>query len=490
MTVRRFIGFALLAFLGVAAAVQIWYGRSWFLTNRAVYLMNQRNWDAAGEQLTRVLDLEPDNSKARRLKAWVALNTARYREAESTLSGVPRSAEVAYDLGICAFQSGRNAEAASLFRSIPAIPGRLSSAQRQIAEAASAILAGLPTSGLGEKPQSSLDPVDAMLFAALRGREGMQMFLFEPARESLNRAIDLDDKSTETAFLAATANIVMGLYSKAREIVDQTDGQPAYYQALARNLSEIADSVATGTMTIDESAKKDLSLYSLRLGGLWCRLRSLDRATTNSDLLKLLSDVEGFQNRKDDVVLGLIRAETLEHLGRFPQAFEQYATLHARNPSYSLRLRMEALNPELALNKEGERGGGGLDPRSAWFFKTDFATTGGEIRSNYLAFFTNGEAAATYTCPADGNYILYVVARGDDAFGLWPLVEVTIDGQSAQNIYVAREGWDCYPLRAWLTKGTHLIKMKYVNNSVRLFSDAEDRNFYLRELVISPLGAN
>jgi hypothetical protein len=64
------------------------------------------------------------------------------------------------------------------------------------------------------------------------------------------------------------------------------------------------------------------------------------------------------------------------------------------------------------------------------------------------------------------------------------MLDVKVNGNWAGNIYVNREGWDCYTTEIPLAKGLNRIEVSYTNNLTRIVDSTEDRNFYLKSLYI------
>ena len=79
-----------------------------------------------------------------------------------------------------------------------------------------------------------------------------------------------------------------------------------------------------------------------------------------------------------------------------------------------------------------------------------------------------------------GDGSVEVVACGSQAAGVFPIVEIRIDGKPVGQVQLASTAWRPYPLQLELTQGTHELALAFTNDYNR---DGEDRNVMLDKAV-------
>lgn len=84
---------------------------------------------------------------------------------------------------------------------------------------------------------------------------------------------------------------------------------------------------------------------------------------------------------------------------------------------------------------------------------------------------------------AAGRYAAEVVASGTQAAGVYPLVEVRLDGKALGQVQLNAGSWRSYRLPIGLPAGKHQLELAFVNDFNR---DGEDRNLMLDRIVIAP----
>jgi len=97
----------------------------------------------------------------------------------------------------------------------------------------------------------------------------------------------------------------------------------------------------------------------------------------------------------------------------------------------------------------------------------------------------SGEIWQTFPVPATGRYALDLLARGEAAGGIWPIVEIYFDGKKTGDLYINSPVWDLFEIHLPLSAGMHWLRILYVNNAVE--SDVKgDRNLYLDKVIVRP----
>jgi tetratricopeptide (TPR) repeat protein len=477
--------------LAAFAAWEAWSLRRVFLVNKGRYLVHQEKWDEAA----RLLDRAPatgDNATARALLlAKVALNRGDPGEAIRLLEPEPDSAQRHFLAGLSFYMTGREREAAGRFRESALAPDGLSPWTRTVAAAAAETLDGRA----GVAPPAVLDPlatpVERMFAAAIRGRAWYNAGRLEDAAEPLESAVTFGDRNASTRAACAATLAALGESARAQRIADMEEGGTPIYPLVVREAVRLADSMATHTLS-EQSASWAVDRHRrLHLAELWALARA------GRDALPSTAPLAAARLRARQILadyprsLGaaLFEGEILESMGDLREAFAFYEGTLAWQPCYTTLLRMRDL----------AGGAPGIAAQAAAFLSPprvlvvvnaeEAATTSTTLRGGGLCFYRNASATLEFEIPAEGEYEVTLVARGDRAFGLSPLVIAQLDGAKAAEFYIARDGWDCYPLRRTMKPGRHALQLDYVNNSERLRSDQEDRNFYLEAVIISRPGA-
>ncbi|MCR4412759.1 MAG: hypothetical protein NUV77_10080, partial [Thermoguttaceae bacterium] len=95
----------------------------------------------------------------------------------------------------------------------------------------------------------------------------------------------------------------------------------------------------------------------------------------------------------------------------------------------------------------------------------------------------NGYVKTPIQVAAAGRYVVELVAAGTPAAGVFPLVEIHLDGQKAGRVQLASRSWRSYPMTLDLPAGRHELSLHFVND---YSSAAEDRNLMLDKAAFYP----
>ncbi len=87
--------------------------------------------------------------------------------------------------------------------------------------------------------------------------------------------------------------------------------------------------------------------------------------------------------------------------------------------------------------------------------------------------------------PKTGEYFISVRGRGAPLAGVYPQIEITIDGRPAGGVAMAGEQWGSYALYARVKKGRRMLRLAFVNDAWAPEKN-EDRNAWLDRVVIGP----
>lgn len=490
MKVRSFLFLGFLAALAAFGAVQLWSLRATFLNNRVVYLMHQQKWKEAQEQLSQASEVDPQNPRSRFLMARLAMHLGHHEQAQRLLGQLAPTAQVEYNLGVNAYEQNDQAQALAHFRNaLAAKDATLPAALVELTRAAVQQLSS------GSMPQEQLDldqqqAVERMIGSSLKGRELFARGRYEQAREQLEQALELNDSNRRTRELACATNAILGNFDQAQMFADYAPTSASLYRHMVKELTSISEQSTTNAVSMDEALRSFDVQHRLRTAIAWGKTQLAAAKPTSKTIAEARISINDLASRAPyDLRLQLMQARFLEQLEQLPEAYRHYRALFVRQPNYSVLLRLQELAgeswPEL---KDASAQLLSAPQVVACVRAEQMESSETLLRRNYLAFLQNAGTRIEVPIAAAGEYDLDLVARGDRAFGLSPLVSVHIDGKSAGKIYVAREGWDCYSMRTFLTVGTHTVQIEYINDSERLLSPEEDRNFYLQALIVSGAG--
>ncbi len=125
--------------------------------------------------------------------------------------------------------------------------------------------------------------------------------------------------------------------------------------------------------------------------------------------------------------------------------------------------------------------GGEFPPRLGVLFECERMTPQPGMR-----FFTNTGSHAAMACngfletpiqiAAATRYTMELVASGTPAAGVYPLVEVSLDGKALGKIQLTTGQWRSYYLDLDLPQGKHVLRLAFVND---FSTGGEDRNLNL-----------
>ena len=101
---------------------------------------------------------------------------------------------------------------------------------------------------------------------------------------------------------------------------------------------------------------------------------------------------------------------------------------------------------------------------------------------------TNGTIRGPIHVAVAGRYTMELTARGTQLDGIYPLVEIHLDGQEQQQqqerlgqVQIASDHWRSYPLSVQLPEGTHELSLSFVNDANR--PGEADRNVMYDRMV-------
>jgi tetratricopeptide (TPR) repeat protein len=107
------------------------------------------------------------------------------------------------------------------------------------------------------------------------------------------------------------------------------------------------------------------------------------------------------------------------------------------------------------------------------------------------ALVSNGVAQTTMETPEDGVYLLTVIARGEPAGRIWPLMYVRIDDSELQAFYVNSRERRAYSTAINVQRGSHTIEIAFANDMVvKVGGKEEDSNLFIERVLLLSIPPN
>lgn len=99
-------------------------------------------------------------------------------------------------------------------------------------------------------------------------------------------------------------------------------------------------------------------------------------------------------------------------------------------------------------------------------------------------FATNGYIEADVIFASSGNYRFEVLARGAPAEGIYPILELRIDGKAVGKVELKGWGWQRRAVTSYVEEGRHKAAIAFVND-LWLPEKGEDRNAFVHSILIT-----
>ena len=476
-----------------------WMLRGVFQENHARFLLNQNKTSEAAEVVQAVRAAKPSDESAALLQARVFLASHATKSARNLLGDLKPSTERAWLMALVEYLDG-NDQAAVALLTPAAPPTPLSSAannrpapnappQHPWAAAVVAMLTNLapPASAMPTRPTHA--GVELMLHHSMAGRVALAERKWAEASRELGLAVNHGDTNPGTLVALAVARAALGRLNDAQEVADTHQWTADNFDQAVQLATTLRSASLTNVLALDDALDAGMDRRRLEGVRLWAMARKADSAaeTTPSLRTDVIAELDqALVTFPRHAIPSVLRAELLESTGRLADAYAQYEELQQWLPTLSVALRLRTLAGEgLPAPGQIDWDQWGFSEPDGVLTPSDFTTDNAVVRPSFLAFFRESQASADFTTTAPGAYEITLLARGDRAFGLGPRVALKVDDEPIGQIYIAAEGWDCYPMKVHVKEGRHKISVHFENNSERLPSDAEDRNFYLHSIILT-----
>ncbi|MEN6645554.1 MAG: glycoside hydrolase family 2 TIM barrel-domain containing protein [Armatimonadia bacterium] len=93
-----------------------------------------------------------------------------------------------------------------------------------------------------------------------------------------------------------------------------------------------------------------------------------------------------------------------------------------------------------------------------------------------------GYISARIRCLDAGRYAFQIVARGTPLKGVYPVVEMSVDGKVVGQVETKSDGWWAFPLTVDMAEGTHEIRFAYINDE---YQPPENRDLWISRIEIA-----
>ncbi|GIX44955.1 MAG: hypothetical protein KatS3mg130_1363 [Candidatus Sumerlaea sp.] len=457
----------------------------WLILNKAQFLINQQKWTEAQTLIESVDRPGEVAGRAARLLATVNMHTGRFREALELLSYQPRVASVVFDQAICLYELDQEDQAREAFREVCQKVEELPEPLQMLAVAGSAILGGEVLAFEEEMPEG-LPRAYRIVWHSLQARAAFQMLHLEKALDLARIALSRGDQNNRTRRIALALAAMRGDFALAQSYADALEQPVPLLQQALSEMVELETHVTTKSISVEVAQAILKQRREIARGKAWVLSQLGQRQPQTTGVEVALEWVQRvLETNPEDLLTGLLTADLLAALHREREAYAWLQSLLARMQVYRVYVRARDLAGEPLDNLEEQELFGDYSRIVKWVSAEELVTTGGIAKEQYLAFYTRGECGFEFEAPATGIYRISVTAKGDCAFGLCPRVKVWADDHPLEEIYIAREGWDCYSIARSLERGKHLIRLEYINNSERLLSKEEDRNLYIHNVIVT-----
>jgi hypothetical protein len=456
------------------------------MTNKGIYLALQGNYHDAEAQLDYVVTARPENMRARHALAQVELDLGNYGVAQSIYHGLAKDTQKLLGEAICYYETDREDLAAEMLaQAREEAAAHKNEPARELVEWAPEILRGqkAPTEFLNLNVEA-LPRAQRMFALSLQSRVATVLGKLRTALRTASEAIELGDRNSRSRRLAIILAAAAKDFTRAQYFADTAGQHKIDWDAVKAEIRLADEHVSTRSIALPATDLLELRRLALRGARAWAlRAQAGDTMETAPLIHARALAASLLRDAPLDVSYLLLAAQIAEEAGDPAEAYRLLCAWSKGRESYAVRLRSAELAGEpleAALEEFAD-----VPTLVAMIGTDDLVLTGGSLRRGVAAFYEAGMCGARVEVPDNGEYFIVLTARGDRAFGLSPLVACRVDGKKLCDIYIAQENWASYPVAVNLTAGTHWLELEYVNNSERLPSDDEDRNFYLSNIIVT-----
>jgi len=452
--------------------------------NKATYDFGLQREREAIDQALAIVERSPSYRPA--LEAaigWIAARQEFERAVAlaatygSTMSLAPPAR---YALALCSYELGREAQATALLASIDLAARKARDLPAPLIRTYLAIAQGDLEEALRSLESANSHFAGDRFYHSLYGRACYARDDIARATDELERSLALGGRNPRSRLILAVCHALQDDTPAMTYHLDQLAGEGIGAYTLARREIEgwLGRLQALRTyVSPTQSRLRRERVLNLRRALIAIEISQGNFAQAQEALAALIReypDQVGLPTR-----LGLL----LESQCRFDEAARQYQTEAPRLLLPALKLA--ALDAPADAARELALWEQFLSTGSVVLDARVMEPTSGEVAERGWDLYAAGEFAASFVVPTTGRYAFDLLACGDPAGGLWPLVRIEVDDQPAATQYINAPVWDLFEFHRPLLAGRHTIRIVYLNNTVAPGTPG-DRNFYLDKVIIRP----
>jgi hypothetical protein len=452
--------------------------------NRAIYALNQGRPAEAQARLHR---LQSSLSEDRRSIAQVYLaesliRQGKFEQANEALAAADSAGN--FWRAVALYELGGDEPVVALLREFLSDEKASSRPERRaLAELGIDAMAkdGHASSVSQELILPSSAVLERSLAAAWTGRIQLKQRQFAAANQSLQSALELGDTNAATRVLACTAASLAGNYSKAQLYLDKSTSAGATLRAVRAELQSRQADALTSSVAADAFSQKLLSQNQLTRAMLWYSIQASRYGTQG---LPGSSPEAGA-----DAIAEMLQGDLLVQEQHPAEAYAIYRKAASTQRHLPLLLRqLDVAGSENTIAATAEEFAQSIP--SAMFSRCNETSSPVSVSaSGILSMHEPGVIQASFTTAQAGSYEVALQAKADHAANLGPVINLAVDTFSSEQLYLAREGWDCYSATFALPPGDHVLRLTYTKESDAVSTAAENRGFYLAGIIIMPVQA-
>ena len=100
---------------------------------------------------------------------------------------------------------------------------------------------------------------------------------------------------------------------------------------------------------------------------------------------------------------------------------------------------------------------------------------------DHVGMYTNGSVSKKIEIAEDGRYGVAVTAKGTPMDDVWPMMDVSLDGEPIDIISIPSRNWITVSAPCEIRKGAHTVKISFINDASK---PGEDRNMFVKQVDI------
>lgn len=101
--------------------------------------------------------------------------------------------------------------------------------------------------------------------------------------------------------------------------------------------------------------------------------------------------------------------------------------------------------------------------------------------ADHVAWVTDGYIQGVVSIPEGGDYQIGILGRGTPVMGIYPILQIHLDGVYLGQVEIASDTWTYHTIQANLPSGEHTLRLSFVNDSYSP-NTGEDRNVWVDEV--------